>query len=284
MNVKLLTFVCLFNLVVAGAFSQNKLAHWGPVSTASTTFPLAAADKAAMVSSATVNYGNGLKVNSYEDSRNIWISTNEETSVDPATTPYVSYSINSLSSIKFDRFVFGSIAVWNASIKLQLRWSVDGYATSLGEFKHNGGSWTLTSVNLSSLAAAPAGEVTFRVYFYNAPTSVFLGADSEVYPTLDGTPASYGGKYYSTSIWYASVATDLPSVTVDDFLVYPNPAKDVLNINTQENVVITDISGRVCYQGVVKDNRIDIHHLPAGIYVVSLNGSQGTISKRFIKK
>lgn len=284
MNVKLLTFVCLFNLVVAGAFAQNKLAHWWSVNTKTTTFPLAAADKASMVNSATLNYGNGLAVNSYDDSRNIWISTNDKTSVDPATTPYVSYSINSLGSIKFDRFVFGSLAVWNTKIKLQLRWSVDGYATSLGEFTNSGGSWALTSVDLSSLAAAPAGEVTFRVYFYNALTSVFLGASTDVYPTLDGTPASYGGKNYSTSIWYTSVTTDLPSVTVDDILVYPNPAKDVLNINTEEYVVITDISGRVCYQGVVKDNRIDIHHLPAGIYVVSLNGSQGTISKRFIKK
>lgn len=283
MNVKLLTFVCLFNLVVAGAFAQNKLAHWWSVNTKTTTFPLAAADKASMVNSATLNYGNGLAV--YEDGRNVWIYSNTgETSVDPATTPYVSYSINSMGSIKFDRFVFGSLSVWNTNVKLQLRWSVDGYATSLGEFKHNGGSWTLTSVDLSSLAAAPAGDVIFRVYFYNAPTRVFVGASTQIYPTLDGTPAFYGGNNYSTSIWYTSVPTDLPSVTVDDFLVYPNPAKDVLNINTVEYVVITDISGRVCYQGVVKDNRIDIHHLPAGIYVVSLNGSQGAISKRFIKK
>ena len=279
MNVKLLTFVCLFNLAATVAFSQSKLAHWGTVNTATTTFPLAAADKASMVNSATLNFGNGLAV--YNDGRNVWKYSNTgETSVDPATTPYVSYSVNSLGSIKFDRFVFGSLAVWNTNVKLQLRWSVDGYSASLGEFTNKGYDWALTSVDLSSLAAAPAGDVTFRVYFYNAPTIVFLPANSA--PSFDNTDAKYGG--YGTSIWYTSVTTDLPSVTVDDILVYPNPAKDVLNINTEENVVITDISGRVCYQGVVKDNRIDIHHLPAGIYVVSLNGSQGTISKRFIKK
>lgn len=175
MNVKLLTFICLFNLVVTGAFAQTKLAYWYGVNTATTTFPLAATDKASMVNSATLNFGNGLAV--YNDGRNVWKYSNTgETSVDPATTPYVSYSVNSLGSVKFDRFVFGSLAVWNTNVKLQLRWSVDGYSASLGEFTNKGYDWALTSVDLSSLAAAPAGDVIFRVYFYNAPTNVFLSS------------------------------------------------------------------------------------------------------------
>ncbi|WP_306350192.1 T9SS-dependent choice-of-anchor J family protein [Flavobacterium sp. '19STA2R22 D10 B1'] len=83
----------------------------------------------------------------------------------------------------------------------------------------------------------------------------------------------------------------------DDFLankfaVYPNPAKDVLNltntINAEvKNISITDLNGRIVkqnnYNGVANQIQINVADLAKGAYILTINSDQGSVTKKILK-
>jgi hypothetical protein len=78
----------------------------------------------------------------------------------------------------------------------------------------------------------------------------------------------------------------------NNFSMYPNPVKDVLNIANTGNVVmndakITDVNGRVVkamnFNGV-SDTQININELNAGIYFLKINTEQGVGTTKIVKK
>jgi len=73
------------------------------------------------------------------------------------------------------------------------------------------------------------------------------------------------------------------------FSVYPNPAKDVLNIefemvNEKTDVTITDMLGNFIYYSTftTQHNTINIADLSEGVYNISINSSEGVVNKRLI--
>jgi hypothetical protein len=61
--------------------------------------------------------------------------------------------------------------------------------------------------------------------------------------------------------------------------IYPNPVSDYFHIETQlpeepSLMAITDITGRVVYQSTFS-NRIDVSHLPDGIYLIIISCKEG---------
>lgn len=66
--------------------------------------------------------------------------------------------------------------------------------------------------------------------------------------------------------------------------IYPNPVKNILNINSRKmkdnNVEITDASGRNILKAIIKDNKIDVSNLEHGIYYLKI----GSITNKFIKE
>ena len=82
----------------------------------------------------------------------------------------------------------------------------------------------------------------------------------------------------------------------DDFemfsKVYPNPAKDEVNIDLQEKqevkYMISDMTGKTIVYGDLHDttNKIDVSKLPAGIYIITLvkTGSNEEESVKIIKQ
>lgn len=74
-------------------------------------------------------------------------------------------------------------------------------------------------------------------------------------------------------------------ITTVDFSVYPNPANDVLNIQTNETikqVIIYNMQGRKLIQDA--SSVLNIASLSSGIYLVELQTTNGTSSVKFIKK
>jgi len=73
-------------------------------------------------------------------------------------------------------------------------------------------------------------------------------------------------------------------------VVFPNPAKSVLNFNTNNDytissIVITDILGKVVLSETVSNNSISIEKLNAGIYFLSVKNESGAVAKlKFIKE
>jgi hypothetical protein len=72
------------------------------------------------------------------------------------------------------------------------------------------------------------------------------------------------------------------------YRVYPNPASEVLNLETPEPVtaVLFDVYGKKC--GTASGSgllRISVHHLPAGVYFLEMRaGSGSTIMKKIVKE
>lgn len=66
--------------------------------------------------------------------------------------------------------------------------------------------------------------------------------------------------------------------------VFPNPAGDLVMIETEglERVMIMDLTGRVVKE--VQTNRIDLSSLTRGLYVLSVETSNGFLKKTFVKR
>lgn len=211
---KLLFFANLFVFLItatslfAGApIRNNKLVYFSKFNAFTSSYPVtqsASNYNSSLVSSASINYGgSGITAVNYD--RTKWDIINASSTLDPATAPYVEYTIdfNNNVTIDLDRFVISGGGS-NYSAKFELRWSNDNYATSLGLFSF-GSDWQykLSSVNLNNLSDFTGTQLKFRLYFYDTSPSGFnfVHSDTPPYPSLDGTPASYNIWNATATVW-----------------------------------------------------------------------------------
>lgn len=125
--------------------------------------------------------------------------------------------------------------------------------------------------------------------------------------TTTYTAPSAGTYYFSFNHNNAATPTAATSIVLDkvvmtsvlgtnEFLtsklsVYPNPSNDIVNISSNSNVLlsdlsITDLNGRTVK--TVKLNgeasaQISISDLSAGVYMMNINSDQGSVTKKIIK-
>ena len=74
-----------------------------------------------------------------------------------------------------------------------------------------------------------------------------------------------------------------------DKMVYPNPARDILNINPNFSLIspnysITNVLGQIIKTGSIKNNAINISTLKKGIYLIKLTDEEETFTQKFIKQ
>jgi hypothetical protein len=85
-----------------------------------------------------------------------------------------------------------------------------------------------------------------------------------------------------------SVVTPVVSFQERDFIVYPNPFTDHLNIKNSDKLTrltITDLTGRMELDVMYPPSIIKAAHLSRGIYIIRLYKDSGIISaEKFIKK
>ncbi|MFY7886853.1 MAG: hypothetical protein ACOVOV_18620, partial [Dolichospermum sp.] len=208
--------------------AQTLLSRWGGVlqQTCNTTYPISSNYQLPNQGlTGTENY-SGLQTDC--DNRHYYRTLNAATTLNVATAPYLEYTIN-LSSIKkidFDRFVI--YGFYHTDGKAQLRWSVDNYATSLGEFS-TANAYNLTSRNLNSLPDFIGTTVSFRIYFYAAVGSlvwngqplgrtiaVTSGVASGNLPntSYDGTPSTYWSAWQRVGIYVNSIVTPVQNINI----------------------------------------------------------------------
>jgi hypothetical protein len=87
-----------------------------------------------------------------------------------------------------------------------------------------------------------------------------------------------------------SSTLDVATFTDKDFSLYPNPAKNILNINvsnalTMKLAQVYDFSGRLLMESTLKTPSLDIQSLSSGTYILLLRDENGKdYSKKFIKE
>lgn len=72
-----------------------------------------------------------------------------------------------------------------------------------------------------------------------------------------------------------------------DILIYPNPVRTVLNvknISKKANYKIYNATGQIVSSGIILNNKIDVHNLISGVYVIDIDDNQVTAQKKFIKE
>jgi len=117
---------------------------------------------------------------------------------------------------------------------------------------------------------------------------------------VGGSQNTYGGAIVPEATFPCSVFIDWVKVyqlgtstaleeheKSSDFKVFPNPARDVLNIEIDNpdnyTLKITDISGKMVYSSsITQSNTVNISDFESGTYLVSLNNGEITVSKRII--
>jgi len=82
--------------------------------------------------------------------------------------------------------------------------------------------------------------------------------------------------------------TGIADITIAGIEIYPNPVKDVLQIESDElnikQIEIVNLSGKVIYRFNNFRNQINVSTLPQGIYFVKLKTDKGTVTKKFVKE
>jgi hypothetical protein len=87
-------------------------------------------------------------------------------------------------------------------------------------------------------------------------------------------------------------APDCPDTRVEElsremFSVYPNPAKDLLHIETERTIKqidILDVNGKVVRTWFGDSKTVDVQNIPAGHYVLRLHTDTGIVPIRIVKQ
>ncbi|MFZ4672049.1 MAG: S8 family serine peptidase [Flavobacterium sp.] len=127
-----------------------------------------------------------------------------------------------------------------------------------------------------------------KVEIENAPAGVYT-----IQVSHKGSSLSGGSQVFSL---IANGTTGLNLNTRDydydnSIFIYPNPASNVLNFSTKNNieissVIINDISGKEVYnrKNTLSQNQIDISNLSGGVYFVTFNSDGKSVTKKFLKE
>jgi uncharacterized delta-60 repeat protein len=114
-----------------------------------------------------------------------------------------------------------------------------------------------------------------------------IQANGKVVVVGHGNNAGYNN--FMVVRYHPDNSNSLENLTESAFSFYPNPTSGILNIQHQENafsIKITNNIGQQVYTENCTTNKsfIDIHHLPTGIYFLTLQSDSQSFTSRFVKE
>lgn len=81
-------------------------------------------------------------------------------------------------------------------------------------------------------------------------------------------------------------ALGLNDVSINNLIVFPNPAKDKIiiqsSISNFDSVSVSDLNGRIVISDI-NSKEIDVSGLKSGMYFLNITSAEGNITKKFIK-
>ncbi|KQK25637.1 secretion protein [Chryseobacterium aquaticum] len=164
---------------------------------------------------------------------------------------------------------------YNEAYAVYIDYNRDGDFTDSGEL-----AWTRAGSQTTPLT----GSITI-------PTTASLGSTRmRVMMQYSSIPSSSCGSYtygqvedYTLNILSSARGEDFNiNNLMTDIKLYPNPARDLLNISntTVEDYKIFDMGGKLINSGKIERGTVNVSQLTAGAYTIQI----GETSKRFIKK
>ncbi|MDP9956458.1 hypothetical protein J2X97_002117 [Epilithonimonas hungarica] len=133
----------------------------------------------------------------------------------------------------------------------------------------------------------PGDDVTEDFYGWSLAMNddeIIVGASRENFDTNDENELNDAGSAYIFTP--SSLATNENNLSKNDVKIYPNPAKDFINITSRKeinSVEILEQSGKRISES--KELRINVSQLPKGIYILKIKFSNGSSSiQKLIKQ
>jgi len=101
----------------------------------------------------------------------------------------------------------------------------------------------------------------------------------------------FGIVVMNTETWEAEINVPILTYTnslsmSEKFEVFPNPAFDHINIKStvQGNIIISNLSGQIVYQGSSDFEEIDLSYFNSGMYVLTLVTENSTVVRKILVK
>tara|TARA_B100002051_G_C16390332_1_gene464868 strand:- start:19 stop:639 length:621 start_codon:yes stop_codon:yes gene_type:complete len=125
-----------------------------------------------------------------------------------------------------------------------------------------------------------------RMFAYDNPNLTCIQVDDENYSNAQicNLASNLGWCKDETASYSEDCQLTTKDFTTTDFKLFPNPAQNVLNIQSQEqidSVRIFTLEGRLLLQ--TANPSIDISQLKAGLYLVQIMAQGQTATKKFLK-
>lgn len=147
------------------------------------------------------------------------------------------------------------------------------------------------SFYLSGLSSFPTGTMCFLVDKYlNTITDI---SQQENYTFDITTDTASQGKNRFEIVFGPMAVTSLSNTQKNNLQlnVYPNPTREQIWVSTNNNQIIEqlqliDLTGKVMIEqrNVAHNTALNVENLPAGVYILRANTSQGVTTKRVVKE
>ena len=233
------------------------------------------------------------------------------------TTPPVAYCAskgNSTSDEKISKVVFGTISnistgtagyenfttqIANVNkgtaytITITPKWTSTTYNEGYAVFidYNQDGDFSDTGETVFTKAASKtnpvSGSITIRSTALTGNTRMRVAMKYNGIPTSCET-FSYGQvEDYTLNIKPAGTVAELVGVNAENAVnVYPNPVKDILNIDAKGdyNYQLISTEGKVVKDGNQSDSVINVQNLPTGMYIMKITKDGKTSSHKVLKK
>jgi hypothetical protein len=169
---------------------------------------------------------------------------------------------------------------------------------------YNGSTWSTvatyargTSFNNNTFYVA---TVTLNASQYNFPTNAqfrfqcdasanddLVYIDQVTITGISGTARGNNNNLIALGTLDRNSLNDQESID-EDFKVYPNPTKDILNVKVfgieSANFKIVNVLGQTVKSGRLTNEKINVSSLQSGMYVIEVNDGEEVMTKRFVKE
>jgi len=164
------------------------------------------------------------------------------------------------------------------------------------EYTTDGSTWTVLSNNSGGLTASFCNKVlNFPSSCDNNPNfafrvvSIFNPSGGTQYEQVQGGGYNgSNGKWYFDNVDISYGILGVKENTLSTFKMYPNPAKNVLNISTNsaeaKQVDIYNVLGKIVLSEKTSNNTLNIASLNSGIYMVKVTQHESSITKKLVIK
>lgn len=221
---------------------------------------------------------------SYEGSYSIQLRDNTSSS----TMTLGSFNLSSYTSVDVEFYFYAYSMETGEDFWLQFydgsSW-VTVAAWAAGTSFNNNGFYT-TTVNIPAASYNFGSNNQFRFRCDASTNSDYIYIDAVTITANSGAP--FAGVGVQTT--HLGDVTELETVRIetDDFLIYPNPASAMVNIELGEieegaTYRVLTISGQEIARGSALDGNINIEGYAKGVYLIEVQNGDELMTKRFTK-